>query len=517
MESTGTPTPAPLQPLGYETVHPDALLGTDRLLADLGGHSARGGALMIASDTFQLVLGFVSTFVLARILVPGDFGLVAMVGSIMAFVATMRDFGLPMATVQKPNLTHIQLSNLFWLNLKLAALVAILLTGLAPAIAWFYRQPQLTAITWVMTVGVFAVGMSTIHMGLLRRQMRFRAITAIESCGAAAGVAVAIPAAMMGAGYWALVLQQVTASVATGAALWAVSRWRPGPPQRNGDDPEMRSMLSYGKYLTGSRAVNYVGKNLDVVLIGKFAGAAPAGLYQKAEQWAGLTFWQVYSPLSDVLVASFSRLQQDPERYRAYFRKSVMGLYFITAPAMAFACVGANEIILLLLGPKWAAAVPIFRVMAIGALAGSVLHVAKWIYLAEGSTKRQLSWSLIATPVLVGGVIAGLHWGAIGVACGYTVASCMLALPGLRYALKGSPLHVSDFASAVWRPTLAALLAAVALFGLQRGAPEIQPLIVRFIRDFCFISVVYLVLWVLMPGGWRSLRELLNLLRHLRA
>ena len=524
MESSSGSTGArgPIQPLEYETAHPDALLGTDRLLADLGGHSARGGALMIVSDGAQLVLGFVSTLVLARILTPSDFGLVAIVVSITAFVSTIHDFGLPMATVQRQSITHAELSALFWLNFKLAALVALVLAALAPAIAWFYGASQLTGITLVTTVGIFVVGLSTIHMGLLQRQMRFGAITGIETCGVAAGVATGIAAALLGAGFWALVLQQLTTNVTIGAALWLISRWRPGPPRRASgvgetDHEGVRSMVSYGKYLTCARVVNSLGKNLDVVLVGKFAGAASAGLYQKAKQWAGLTFWRLYSPLTDVLVASFSRLQPDPSRYRAYFRKAVMGLYFVTAPAMTFAVVEAREIIMLLLGPKWSAAVPIFRVMAVGAFAGSVTHVAKWAYLAEGSTKRQLTWSLISTPLLVAGVVAGLWWGALGVAYGHAAATCLLAFPGLRYALHGSSLHISDFARAVWRPALAAILAAAALFGMRRVAPEMQHIILRFLRDLCFISVTYLGFWLATPGGRHELREMLSLLRHLRS
>ena len=212
--------------------HPDAQLETDRLLADLAGHSARGGALMIVSDGAQLVLGLVSTVVLARILAPSDFGLVAIVVSITALVSAVRDFGLPMATVQRLSVTHAELSALFWLNLKLTALVALMLTALAPAIAWFYGDSQLTGITLVMTVGIFIMGLSTVHMGLLMRQMRFGAITGIETCGAAAGVVSGIVAALLGTGFWALVLQQLTTNVTTGAALWLISRWRPGPPPR---------------------------------------------------------------------------------------------------------------------------------------------------------------------------------------------------------------------------------------------------------------------------------------------
>jgi PST family polysaccharide transporter len=522
MMESGSRAPGPIQPLGYETVHPDALLGTDRLLSDLAGHSARGGVLNIFSDGVQLVLGLISTLVLARILAPSDFGLVAIVMSITTFVSVIRDFGLPMATVQRETITHAELSALFWLNLKLTALVALVVAALAPAIAWFYGESQLTGITLVTTVGIFVMGLSTVHLGLLRRQMRFGAITGIETCGVTAGVVTGIAAALLGGGIWALVLQQLTTDVTTGAALWLISRWRPGPPRRASevgetDSEGMRSMVSYGKYLTCARMVNYLGTNLDIVLVGKFAGAGSAGLYQKAKLWAGLAFWQLYSPLTDILVATFSRLQPDPSRYRAYFRKAVMGLYFITAPAMTFAVVEAREIIMLLLGPKWSAAVPIFRVLAVGAFAGSVTLVARWAYLAEGSTKRQFMWSVISTPVLIAGVVTGLWWGALGVACGYAAAMCLLAFPSLRYALHGSSLHIYDFALAVWRPAFTAILAAAALFGIRRAAPEMQYMILQFLRDFGFISVAYLGFWLVTPRGRRELREMLCVLRRLRS
>jgi PST family polysaccharide transporter len=477
---------------------------------------------MIISDGAQLVLGFVSTLVLARILTPSDFGLVAIVVSITALVSTIRDFGLPMATVQIAKITHAELSTLFWLNLKLSALVALLLAALAPAIAWLYGESELTGITLVTTVGLFIVGLSTVHMGLLRRQMRFGAITGIETCGVATGVATGITTALLGAGFWALVLQQLTTNVTTGVALCLISRWRPGAPWRtsgvgDADSERMRSMVSYSKYLTCARVVNSLGNNLDVVLIGKFSGTASAGLYQKAKQWGGLVFWQLYSPLTDVLVTSFSRLQTDPSRYRAYFRKAVMGLYFVTAPAMTFAVVEAREIVLLLLGAQWSAAVPIFRVIAVGAYAGSVTLVARWAYLAEGATQRQLTWSLISTPVLIAGVLAGLWWGAIGVAYGYAAATCLLAFPGLLYALHGSSLRVADFARAVWRPAFMAILAAVALFGMRRFAPEMQHIAISFLRDLSFISATYLGLWLATPGGRDGLREMLSLLRYLRS
>jgi PST family polysaccharide transporter len=193
-----------------------------------------------------------------------------------------------------------------------------------------------------------------------------------------------------------------------------------------------------------------------------------------------------------------------------------MGLYFITAPAMAFAFVESREMITLL-GSKWITAVPIFRAMTICTLAGSAMQVSRWVYLAEGSTKRLLNWSLISTPVMLVGVVAGLPWGATGVAWGFTAAVCALASPSLQYCFKGSTLKLPDFVQAVWRPLLAAVLTAVMLIGLRHLATEIPSLITGLVRDACFMAVMYAGFWLATRGGRDDLREMLALLRHLRS
>jgi PST family polysaccharide transporter len=275
-------------------------------------------------------------------------------------------------------------------------------------------------------------------------------------------------------------------------------------------------MVAYGKYLTYSRAVNYLGKNIDVVLIGRFFGAAPAGLYQKAEQWASLSFQQVYFPLVNVAVSSFSRLLIDPPRYRSHFRKALVVLFAVTLPLMAFAFVDARELILVLLGQKWTGAVPIFRALTVGAFAAAAGHITRWVYLAEGQVKRQFNWSLILTPSLVIGVIAGLPWGAAGVAWGYTAAVWATTYPGLRYCFARSLFQMSDFWSAAWRPILLSILAAAALFGFRRITTHNDRMIAQLVIDIAVFSVLYCGGWLATSDSRREVSDCFSLLRHLR-
>jgi len=480
--------------------------------------SARSASLMVASSGAQLGVGLVAVAILARILTPADFGVFTMAAFLLALAGAFRDFGLPMATVQSAALNHGQASALFWLNMKLCAAMALCMAALGPLLAWFFGHQALVGITAALGVGLAVAGIGNIHHGLLARRMRFGAITVTEVAAVAAGAAAGIAAAMLGAGYWALVAQQVGFFVTLGVLPWLLCGWRPAGPRasRRGDDAGLRSLVFYGKDLTLSKAMTQLGGNLDFVLIGRFAGAGPLGLYQAAFRWAMLPVQQLYTPLNGVVVATLSRLQADAERYRATFRTAVRCSAALALPALAFLFVAASDVVLLLLGEQWLGAVPLFQALAVAAFLDVGRLSCKWSYLAEGRVQRQLRWTLIATPVLMLGVALGMLWGAHGVAVGYAAATAALLYPGVAFCLSGSPLRPRDFWQSVWRPAFAGAAAAALLLLGQVVVSLPLPLAARLpVHGLCFL-LLYIAAWLAVPGGRRDAGEMLGLLRSLR-
>ncbi len=490
-------------------------LRVEELSHDLKRRSARGGALMVSSHAIQLLIGVGGTAVLARLLRPQDFGYLTMVATLTAFVATFRDLGLPSAAVHKQQLTQEQASGLFWINCLASLGVAALVAGMAPVLAWFYGEPKLLAITLVMSLGILASSLGTLHAGLLRRQMQFGAITVIEIGAMVAGVAVGISAALAGTGYWALVWQQMTIWVWQSAWAWLLCGWRPARRAASAapSDPGLRSMLRYGRNVTAARLAEYVGRNMDAVLVGRFAGPASLGLYQKAYQWAMTPFWQLNTPMLTVAVSSFSRLQNDHGRYRLYVRITLLGVFALTLPAMALLFVEADGVIRLLLGAQWVAAIPMLRILSVGAYFSAFVLVTKWLYLSEGRTGEQLRWALASAPITIAGVAAGVRWGAVGVAYGFTASTIILAAPGVWYCLRNSPLRLADFWSAAWRPIVASLLSAAVLWPLRSLLPAMPHLLVRFVLDSAIYLLLYAACWMGLPGGRGEMREVL---KHLR-
>ncbi|HET7769768.1 MAG TPA: lipopolysaccharide biosynthesis protein, partial [Chloroflexota bacterium] len=406
--------------------------------ADLRGHAVRSGAVSLGAQLLLGGVGVASAAVLARLLTPRDFGLIAMASSLSAFVKTFRDFGLPLATVHREDINHLQVSALFWVNLGLNALIALLMAALAPVLAWFYGEPRLTAITLVVSAATLVGSVAVQHEALLQRQMRFAALTAIEVGAAITGTIAGVGLAVLGAGYWALVAQLATLHLTRSSSLWAVCRWRPVAPGRAwpGSEQGLGSLYSYGVHHAAARMLSQVGRTLDHILIGRFGGAAVLGLYSSAFRWSQFPFRMIYSPLVGVAVAGFSRVQHDPAAYRSHARRALEAVFAGSLPVLAFLFAEGPLVIRVLLGEQWRGAAPIFRVLCLAAFVVCVTRVTKWIYLSMGSTRRELHWAAISTPLVILGVVAGLPWGALGVAVGYTAAEVLLAYPAIAFCLR---------------------------------------------------------------------------------
>lgn len=490
-------------------------LRVDDVTTDLKSRSAKSGAMMITSQAIQLGITIAGTAILARLLTPQDFGYMMMVTTLTSFIGSIRDMGLPFAAVHKKHLTDEQASGLFWVNAMMSIFTALLLAAAAPVLAWFYGESRLVGITLVITIGILISSVTMVHVGLMRRQLKFSEITILQIGSILAGVMVGIVAAYFHAGYWALVFQQLATYLWQAGSAWLLCGWRPVRRSiaQMRADPELRSMVRFGRDASGARLLGKIGRNIDAVLVGYFAGATALGLYQKAYQWSIIPFNQLYTPLQGVAVASFSRLQDDHNRYRLYARTILLGLFGITLPAMAFLCIEAQGVILLLLGQQWTASIPIFQVLTVAAYFHSFTLVTKWLFLSEGRTGEQLRWAMISTPTMILAVAVGVRWGALGVACGFAAGTIVLVVPGVWYCLRRSPIGIKDYLSAAWRPVTASLVAAGLLVVIKSILPQVPLLFIQVSLSGLLFGVLYAACWLVLPG---ARAEIMQLVRHFR-
>src|SRR5437870_6893704 len=479
---------------------------TDHLKDDLAGRSARGGALTIAAQALRFAIRTASTIALARLLTPQDYGLIAMAVILVDFVSMFQHLGLSTATVKWSEIDHRQVSTLFWINVAMSAAIMLATAGCAPLLAWFYKEPRLVAITASYAVSIFLTGMNIHDEALLSRQMRFGIIALIELSAIVIGLTAAIVAAIYGAGYWALVVNQLVMTTSTVIGVWIACRWRPGWPARGAG---VRSMLSYGGHLTGFNLMNYFARNTDNALIGKFWGAYQLGVYSRAYQLLLMPMSQINNPLIAVAVPALSRLSDSPERYRAAYLKIVEKIAMITMPGIVFMIATSDWLVLFLLGPQWREAGRIFMLLGAAAIIQPVTRTAPWLFTTQGRARELLHWGFISSFIAVISIVAGLPWGAMGVAATYAATDVCIRTPLLFWCVgRCGRVRSTDLYRTIAPAVCASLCSLAALLICRPRLSASTNFIARLIMSIPITLLVSFLVFAALPAGRMAIRNL---------
>jgi O-antigen/teichoic acid export membrane protein len=415
---------------------------TDHLLANLKRRTISGGAITLSSQAAKFLLNLTSTIVLARLLTPRDFGLVAMVTVVTGFVAMFRHAGLATPTVQREQITHAQVSNLFWINLVVSALCAVIVAALSPVLARFYHDSRITYIALALSTTFLIGGFRVQHLALLKRQMRFKAIALIEVGSMATGVFVGIVMALLHFRYWSLVGLSLATEIASFLLTGTVSRWKPQLPTRgSGIGP----LVAFGAHQTAGNFIFSLARGCDNLLIGRFYGAVAVGLYSRAAALVSRPMEQFLLPIDAVFLPTLSRLQSQPERYRSTFLRLyeaiAMSVFFFSSLLLAL----AMPLTLVLLGPKWQQVSAIFAGFTFTAIQLPLSTAANWLLTSQGRGKDIFRVTSINALLTLASFIVGLPFGPLGVAIAFSATGLLIRLPILYYvAGRRGPVSTSD-------------------------------------------------------------------------
>lgn len=427
--------------------------------ANLGTAAARGASLTLAAQGIRFIFQMATLAVLARILTPEDFGLVAGATAVVGVAAILRDFGLSSAAIQAKNLTEGERTNLFWANLLLGLLCAALICACAPLLGMLYDNDSVVPIT-ISLASVFVISAAATQFNAqLSRALRFKTLISAEVAGYAGSNVLAIVMAVSGAGYWAIVAQQISAVAISFAMNVYATRWRPGWPRR---DVSIRRFVSFGAGVSGSALINYLTNNIDSVLLGATRGAAVLGIYSRAYQLMMLPLNQTLQPLTRVALSVLSRVQHDRPTLESYLHKAQIVGCYITATIFALITALSGPIVDIMFGPQWHAVVPVLSILAAGGVFRGIAQIAYWAFLATGNSMAKLRFELIIRPFMIGIIVAGLPWGAIGVATGGSIAYLVYWLASLLYV--GVAVGINS-RLLLWRGLRAVLVISVPVCG----------------------------------------------------
>jgi O-antigen/teichoic acid export membrane protein len=462
-------------------------------VADLKRKSVVGGVAAVSAQGAKFVVQTAAMIVLARLLSPEDFGLQGMVVVATGFLGLFRDAGLSRATIQRLEVTHQQISTLFWINVAVGAILATLCAALAPVLVAFYHEPRLYWVAVVSGATLLFNGLAAQHGALLQRGMRFVTQAKIDVLSITVGSGTGIVMALLGCRYWSLVGMALVNSIVGAAAVLLAVSWLPGPPCRRSG---IRSMLHFGGLTTCNSLVVFLAWNADKLLLGRFWGADALGLYGRAFQLVTLPVQQLNTAVAGVAFPALSRIQHDAERLARSFLRGYLLLVSSTIPISVTCALFAEEIVRIVLGPKWMEAAAIFRLLAPVALVFAVANPLSWLVMSTGRAGRALSISMATTPFGIAGIVLGLSHGPTGVALGYSSALMLLLIPIAAWSKYGTRITWADLWEASKPPFVSGLLAGAAGLLVKLSLGDRLPAILYLIVGLAVVLGVYA--WVLL-------------------
>ncbi len=430
--------------------------------------AVRGAGVTVFAQAVAFAVHMISTVILARLLMPADFGLVTMVTTFSVLLASCGQIGFPDAVLQRDEMSHSLASNLFWINLAIGVVLTIAFAAAGSLLARFYKDPRVAHVAVGLSVTIFITSASVLHLALLKRAMRFSAVSFNDIVARAVSIAVSIPLAWAGWGYWALVAGLVAQPLSTTLGAWILCQWVPSLPKRLGGTG---SVVRFARDVFARWTVGYFTQNTDNLLVGWRFGSGALGFYKKAYDLFVLPFSLL--TVYPVAVSTLSKVKHDPVQYRRYFLSGLSILAFIGMAVSADLTLVGKDVIRFMLGPQWEMTGRIFTFFGPGVGAMLIYSTNGMIHLSLGTTGRYFRWGLVEVSVTCLLLVLGLPWGPIGVAIAWTTAYWILTVPAFWYAGKPVQLTIASILSAVWRYFLAALIAACTSVGIARGIPSL--------------------------------------------
>jgi O-antigen/teichoic acid export membrane protein len=468
------------------------------------------------SSIFQVsrqLLSLVSVSVLAHKIPPSAYGLLAMAAILSNFFETFRDLGTTNAIVRETDVSGNFESTLFWTHCILGLAVSTCVYALAFPSAKFFQEPAIVPVVQALAASFVLTGLGTVPSALLTRRMAFRQLAIAQFGAALIGTAVSITLAFMDKGVWCLV-----AASLVNAAVSTIGYWIFNPLRIRWvfDFAVIRSISRFSLNLSAFGLINYFTRNADNLIVGRFLGSAPLGVYQMGYTVMSFPLQNFSQMIASVVFPAMTTVKDDDARLRSAFIRTSTLVALFTFPAMLGLLVTADPFVRTVLNQKWLSLTPVLRVFAPLGMAQSVFTLVGIIYNVKGRTDWLFRWGCFLGTLSVLSFFAGLRWGILGVATAYALTWTLLAPLGLAIPLRLIQLPLRSYLTHLWtvmKPSLVmAAVAAAWLAGIDAMGVSNAPL--RLLTTATVGAVCY---WTLIRR-WRTpaLLDLLDTLDHSR-
>ncbi len=429
----------------------------------LARRTRQGMVWTVLGSTLSFGLRLAVLAALGRILSKRDFGVIAAAMTVIQFGNTIRDLGVGLALVQRKELDQEHVEAAFTFSVLLGLAIGGTTFLLAGPIGAFYKIPDAVPIVRMLS-GLFVLrGVAMVPAFMCRRAMSFRALAIIDLAGYVAGAALSISLALLGFGPWSLAGGYLLETAINVGALVVLS---PPPPRLRMHRKHLRDLLGFGVGQSLASIANYFANQGDYMVVGHVLGAAQLGVYQRAYELMRVPANVFSNVAGSVLFSAFAKVQDDPERAGRAMRRATFACALVILPASVGLIVLAPEVIHIVLGPKWAAAVWPFRIMAMSMLFRTTYKLGAIVGRSSGEVFRIAGWQILYAILVIGGALVSVRWGILGVACTTSFGVLVVFLGLTSVALTTTRTRAGEIIRAHLVPAVYMLLVGAVAWGL---------------------------------------------------
>lgn len=427
---------------------------------------------------FRVGIQTFTTLILAWLLLPEDFGLMAMVAVFFAIANSLMDSGFSQALIRKKEICQIDYSTVFYTNLVLGILVYVLLFASAPFVASFYDEPRLTALVRVVGLVVIINSFQLVQVADLTRKLNFKVQFNVTLPSAIFSGIVAIFMAAMGFGVWSLAAQMLISSFAATALYWIINKWR---PSKDFSIKSLNEMFGFGSKLLASGLLDTAFQNIYVIIIGKLFSATLVGYYFFAQNIQQLVMTQLTGAVQRVTYPALSSIQDDNTALKAFYRRIIQVVTYIVFPCMIALIVLAKPLFSLMLKEDWLPAVPYLKLLCIAGLLYPLHAINLNILKVKGRSDLFLYLEIVKKLMIVVIISVSIQFGIFGILMGQIVSSVLAYIPNSYFSIKLIDYSIAE----QLRDFIPTLLLAVTMGVVMYSIGLVLPL-----GNFAYILVI---------------------------
>ena len=468
-------------------------------MQDIGNKVAKGAIWMVMFKLAERSLGLISTIILARLLIPEDFGLVAMAMSIIAALELLGAFSFDIALIQKQDASRKHYDTAWTFNVLFGIVCALVLWALADPAAMFYDDPRLEEIILLLAVGCFVQRLENIGVVAFRKELDFRKEFIFLFAKKVMSFTVTVTLALIYQNYWALVFGMLTGRLASVVLSYWIHPYRPRLSLAAAGE-----LFGFSKWLLINNVLYFLNNRSSDFIIGKIEGARTLGLFNISYEISNLATTELVAPVNRAVYPGFAKISHDQARLRRAFMNAVSLMLVFSLPAAVGIAALAELLVPVMLGDKWLEAIPLIQILAYCGAVSVVESSIYYVFLAVGRPQVSTYLSLGQVVLLISLVITlTLEFGVHGAVWAFLAVALVMLPVKYYFVCRQLDLKFRVLLKELWRPVVASLLMLAAINLFLAYAGEAEGLLWQVLHLFgailigavCYISAI-LLLWL---------------------